>query len=105
MVRPLLRKRVLGPHFGVLVTDLTTGRAVYRTGARVITPASTTKLLTSAAALESLGPMARFQTMVRWVPDRRELVLVGGGDPFLASSPRRRRSATRSAQTSRPSPG
>jgi D-alanyl-D-alanine carboxypeptidase/D-alanyl-D-alanine-endopeptidase (penicillin-binding protein 4) len=87
VVSPLLRKRVLGPHFGVLVTDLTTGKPVYRAGAKVITPASTTKLLTSTAALESLGSMARFRTSVRWVPSRRELVLVGGGDPFLASSP------------------
>jgi D-alanyl-D-alanine carboxypeptidase/D-alanyl-D-alanine-endopeptidase (penicillin-binding protein 4) len=89
VVSPLLRKRVLGRHFGVLVTDLTTGRAVYRTGARVITPASTTKLLTSTAALESLGSMARFRTTARWVPSRRELVLVGGGDPFLASTPKK----------------
>ena len=80
---------MLGPHFGVLVTDLTTGKPVYRTGARAITPASTTKLLTSTAALEALGPMARFQTMVRWVPSTRQLVLVGGGDPFLASSPKK----------------
>ena len=88
VVAPLLRKRVLGPHFGVLVTDLTTGRPVYRTGAKVITPASTTKVLTTAAALESLGAMARFQTSVRWLPRTRQLVLVGGGDPFLASSPK-----------------
>jgi D-alanyl-D-alanine carboxypeptidase/D-alanyl-D-alanine-endopeptidase (penicillin-binding protein 4) len=79
---------VLGKHFAVLVTDLATGRAVYREGAPTITPASTNKLLTSAAALESLGEMARFQTTVRWVPRSRLLVLVGGGDPFLASSPK-----------------
>ena len=89
VVSPLLRKRVLGPHFGVLITDLTTGKPVYQAGAKVITPASTTKLLTSTAALESLGSMARFRTSVRWVPSRRELVLVGGGDPFLASSPKK----------------
>ncbi len=87
-VQPLLRKRVLGKHFSVLVTDLGTGHAVYREGAPTITPASTTKLLTSTAALETLGEMARFQTTVRWVPRSRTLVLVGGGDPFLASSPK-----------------
>ncbi|MCW2759940.1 MAG: dacB [Marmoricola sp.] len=87
-VQPLLRKRVLGRHYGVLVTDLATGRPVYRTGAPVITPASTTKLVTATAALEVLGPMARFRTTVRWLPKTRQLVLVGGGDPFLASSPR-----------------
>jgi D-alanyl-D-alanine carboxypeptidase/D-alanyl-D-alanine-endopeptidase (penicillin-binding protein 4) len=88
VVRPLIRTRVLGRHFGVLVTDLSTGRAVYRQGAATITPASTTKLVTATAALEALGPMARFRTSVRWVPSTRQLVLVGGGDPFLASSPR-----------------
>jgi len=92
-VQPLLRKRVLGRHFTVLVTDLATGRAVFRQGPATITPASTTKLVTSTAALESLGPMARFRTSVRWVPSTRQLVLVGGGDPFLASSPRLGRSS------------
>ena len=87
-VRPLLRKRVLGSHVGVLVTDLSTGREIFRHGARLVTPASTAKLVTSTAALETLGPMARFRTTVRWVPSTRRLVLVGGGDPFLASSPR-----------------
>ncbi|MEO7350271.1 MAG: D-alanyl-D-alanine carboxypeptidase/D-alanyl-D-alanine-endopeptidase [Marmoricola sp.] len=87
-VRPLLRKRVLGKHFGLLVTDLATGRPVYRSGARTVTPASTTKLVTSTAALETLGPMVRFRTTVRWIPSTHQLVLVGGGDPFLASSPR-----------------
>lgn len=87
-VQPLLRKRVLGRHYSVLVTDLTSGRAVYRVGARTVTPASTTKLVTSTAALETLGPMVRFRTSVRWIPSTRQLVLVGGGDPFLASSPR-----------------
>ena len=87
-VAPLLRKRVLGRHFGVLVTDLATGRPVYRQGATTLTPASTTKVVTSAAALEALGPMVRFRTSARWSPRTRQLVLTGGGDPFLASSPR-----------------
>ncbi len=88
-IRPMLPRRgVLGRHVGVLVTDLASGRALFRSGASTITPASTTKLLTSTAALESLGPMARFRTTVRWDAAHRRLVLVGGGDPFLASSPR-----------------
>lgn len=86
-VRPLLSSRVLGRHFGVLVTDASTGQAVYRQGVSALTPASTAKLLTSTAALAALGPMARFRTSVRWVPSTRQLVLVGGGDPFLASTP------------------
>ncbi len=86
-VQPLLRKRVLGPHVGVLVTDLSNGRAVFGSGATTITPASTTKLLTTTAALHSLGPMARFKTTVRFVPRSRQLLLVGGGDPFLSGKP------------------
>lgn len=87
-VRPFLRKAVLGKHYAVVVTDLSTGRPVFGQGAPTITPASTTKLLTSTAALESLGPMARFRTSVTWSAASRQLVLVGGGDPFLASTPR-----------------
>jgi D-alanyl-D-alanine carboxypeptidase/D-alanyl-D-alanine-endopeptidase (penicillin-binding protein 4) len=87
-VRPMLRERILGPHVGVLVTDLDSGRILFRSGGAAVTPASTTKLLTSAAALSSLGPMARFRTTVRYAPAGRQLVLVGGGDPFLASSPK-----------------
>ena len=88
-IRPLLRPRTLGRHYTVLVTDLATGRPLFRQGAAAVTPASTTKLLTSTAALESLGPMTTFRTTVRRVPETNEVILVGGGDPFLASSPRR----------------
>ena len=41
---------------GVLVTDLSTGRRSTAPAPPAITPASTTKLLTSTAALETLGP-------------------------------------------------
>jgi D-alanyl-D-alanine carboxypeptidase/D-alanyl-D-alanine-endopeptidase (penicillin-binding protein 4) len=74
----------LGRHVDVAVSDLATGAVVYRHGAGAVTPASTTKLLTTTAALATLGPMATFRTTVRRTGDR--IVLVGGGDPFLASS-------------------
>ena len=47
-------------------------------------PASTTKLATSIAALQVLGPSARFDTTVVAGADR-SIVLVGGGDPTLAA--------------------
>lgn len=74
----------LGRHVDVAVSDLASGQVVYRSGAGTVTPASTTKLLTATAALEKLGPTTRFRTTVRQSGDR--IVLVGGGDPFLASS-------------------
>ena len=84
-VRPLLERSVLGPHYSVLVTDLGTGEEVFRAGAESVVPASTTKLLTTVAALETLGGTSRFTTSTRYQPQSGRLVLVGGGDPFLAS--------------------
>lgn len=61
-------------------------------GAPSATPASTTKVVTSAVALYLLGADHVFET--RTVLERSggtpRLVLVGGGDPFLLSSPRSR---------------
>jgi D-alanyl-D-alanine carboxypeptidase/D-alanyl-D-alanine-endopeptidase (penicillin-binding protein 4) len=84
-VLPYVRDKHLGRHEVVYVSDLHTGEIVYRHGSGPVIPASTLKLLTTAAALEVLGPMATFSTTVQ----RRgsEVFLVGGGDPFLASRP------------------
>lgn len=81
---PFVRDASLGPRVDVAVAELATGRIVYRRGVDAITPASTAKLLTGAAALTTLGPMATFSTSVRQAG--RRIVLVGGGDPFLATS-------------------
>lgn len=75
----------LGKHTVVVVTDLGSGTVLFRHGTGAFVPASTTKLLTSLAALEKLGPMTRFSTKV--VAEGNRLTLVGGGDPFLASGP------------------
>ncbi len=74
-----------GKHVSFQVSELG-GKVAYRRGAEVVVPASTLKLLTAAAALESLGPTARFSTRVVSTPTGRGIVLVGGGDPFLAST-------------------
>lgn len=86
-ITPLLRPRVLGPHFSAMVANLSDGRVVYSSGGPTMTPASTLKVLTSTAALDSIGPSARFRTSTRWDAATGQLVLVGGGDPLLASSP------------------
>jgi D-alanyl-D-alanine carboxypeptidase/D-alanyl-D-alanine-endopeptidase (penicillin-binding protein 4) len=72
-----------GPQVGVEVADLETGKVLYADNASVpATPASTTKMVTAAAALAVLGPEARFTTSVRQTGGG--IVLVGGGDPTLA---------------------
>jgi D-alanyl-D-alanine carboxypeptidase/D-alanyl-D-alanine-endopeptidase (penicillin-binding protein 4) len=86
---PFLSDPDLGKHLGVAVSEVGTGKVLLRRGAAAVTPASTMKLLTSTAALEELGPMARFATRVVAVGNR--VVLVGGGDPFLASTAKKAR--------------
>lgn len=81
---PHLGDRDLGRSFGVLVTGLD-GSDAFASGPRRVIPASTTKLLTSVAALVSLGPDRRFGTRVVRGREEDEIVLVGGGDPYLAS--------------------
>jgi serine-type D-Ala-D-Ala carboxypeptidase/endopeptidase (penicillin-binding protein 4) len=81
----MLTDRRLGSRVGLAVVDAATGGLVYgHNPAGGFIPASTTKILTAAAALTSLGPAARLRTSVaRTAAD--EIVLVGGGDPMLVS--------------------
>ena len=66
------------------VIDVASGKALHRENSgSAYTPASTMKLLTSLTALELLGPDHRFSTrVVDGTGD--QIVLVGGGDPYLA---------------------
>ena len=88
---PVLSDPDLGRHVGVLVHDLVRDRVVTVAGGRdPYVPASTLKLFTAAAALSELGPEHRFSTEVLRTSTRTEppsLVVVGGGDPLLASTP------------------
>ena len=80
---PLLRDPDLGPHVLAAVTGLD-GTPLLDRGDGSAIPASTLKLLTSTAALETMGPDQTFATRV--VSDApRRIVLVGGGDPLLSS--------------------
>jgi D-alanyl-D-alanine carboxypeptidase/D-alanyl-D-alanine-endopeptidase (penicillin-binding protein 4) len=84
-VRRALAPALADPHLADLraVVAPLRGRPVLDVGQGPSVPASTMKLLTATAALEVLGPDRRFETRV--VSDRRgRIVLVGGGDPFLA---------------------
>jgi D-alanyl-D-alanine carboxypeptidase/D-alanyl-D-alanine-endopeptidase (penicillin-binding protein 4) len=67
----------------MVVIDPLTGAAVTGQSAdTLMTPASTMKLLTSAAALAVYGPDHRFTTRVV-AGTGSQIVLVGGGDPYL----------------------
>lgn len=78
--------------WGVYIYSLDRHRVLYdRDGERLFTPASNTKLFTTAAALALLGPGYRFHTAVQTTtpPDAMgvvhgDLVLVGDGDPTLS---------------------
>lgn len=78
--------------WGVEVRSLRTGKVVYaRNPERNLNPASTLKLVTTAAALDAFGPEARIRTTVETAGrldglDRilGDVYLVGRGDPDLS---------------------
>jgi len=89
-VAPLLGDRDLGRHVGFAAYDLTHGRRLWSSGGgESYTPASTLKLLTSVAALETIGGDGVFTTSTALRPSRGKqpprVVVVGGGDPLLSS--------------------
>lgn len=80
-------------YWGVLVADAETGEILFALNPqRYFTPASNTKLFTTALALAALGPDYRFRTTLetRGAVDafgrlRGDAVLVGRGDPNLSN--------------------
>jgi len=59
---------------------------VYQHNAQMpLVPASNLKLVTTAAALERLGPAFKFKTELRLTPEN-DLVLIGDGDPALGDA-------------------
>jgi serine-type D-Ala-D-Ala carboxypeptidase/endopeptidase (penicillin-binding protein 4) len=83
---PIVSSPAFGSHLGVLVTNLATGQVLYsRNASSGFTPASTTKVATATAALQVLGPNARFKTTVVAGRSSGSIILVGGGDPTLAA--------------------
>jgi serine-type D-Ala-D-Ala carboxypeptidase/endopeptidase (penicillin-binding protein 4) len=81
---PLIASRALGSSVSVDVLDPLTGEHLLTSGQGTPrTPASTAKLLTSAAALSLLGPQTTLATTVVAGKSAGQLVLVGGGDVLL----------------------
>lgn len=77
---------------GFYAIDLETGKKLVDWNSeKLMIPASTLKIITSATALEILGPGYRFTTKVGFIGNvsnhtlTGDLVIVGGGDPALGS--------------------
>ncbi|MEV0386364.1 D-alanyl-D-alanine carboxypeptidase/D-alanyl-D-alanine-endopeptidase [Nonomuraea sp. NPDC050643] len=80
-----LGDKALGGRVGAVVLDTVTGEQIFASNPDMaVTPASTTKIATCAAALASLGPDTRLSTRVVQGAKPGTVVLVGGGDPLLA---------------------
>jgi D-alanyl-D-alanine carboxypeptidase/D-alanyl-D-alanine-endopeptidase (penicillin-binding protein 4) len=79
-----LAAAAVAPVHACVAVDSASGALVRVDTKDVFAPASTLKLLTGAAAMRRLGPDSRFVTKV--VADGAgNLVLLGGGDPLLAT--------------------
>lgn len=76
-----LRDGDLGSRVGFAAGPVGGGDVVTAGTSAAFTPASTTKVVTTFAALTHLDPEHRFAT--RTVLDGDRVVLVGGGDPYL----------------------
>lgn len=86
-VLPALAAAGLGPSVTAQVFDAATGGALLDRGAATsVAPASTAKLLTAAALLETHAVSDRFTTKVVAGPSAGTVVLVGGGDPTLSAA-------------------
>ncbi|WP_033211081.1 D-alanyl-D-alanine carboxypeptidase, partial [Streptomyces bikiniensis] len=84
VLAPLLADPGLGPLRTASVVDTATGKQLYGEGATApMTPASTVKIATAAAALSALGPDHRIATTTTATPDGKTVALTGGGDPTL----------------------
>lgn len=80
-----LSNSALGTITGTVI-DPATGKVLYeRDAGKTITPASTGKLLTAAAALLSLDHTQQLVTKVVQGDQPGEVIIVGGGDPTISS--------------------
>ncbi len=91
--RLLDRRSFRGVSFGVKVVGLENGKPLYeRNAGKAFTPASNTKLFTTATALEKLGPSFTFRTILFRDGEvdssgvmRGNLLISGSGDPTLST--------------------
>lgn len=82
-----------GATVGIQITDLESGLPLFELNPeKLMIPASTLKIVTSASAFEILGSDYRFTTKVGYIGEigntgelKGTMVIVGGGDPTLGS--------------------
>ncbi len=82
-----------GSSWSIMAVDLQSGRVLLnRDAERSLIPASNMKLLTSACALETLGPDYRFETIIGYTGKidsagtlNGDLIIIGEGDPTPAT--------------------
>ncbi len=87
VLAPALANPALGNFTGV-VSDAETGTVLWSQGPDTpMIPASTTKVLTAAAAMLALPAEHRVATRVVQGTEPGQIVLVGGGDPTLTALP------------------
>lgn len=73
--------------YSAAIADLAGGPLAYdQDASAAVVPASTMKVMLAVAVLDALGPQHTFTTSVV-MPSPATIVLVGGGDPLLASTP------------------
>ncbi|WP_245846102.1 D-alanyl-D-alanine carboxypeptidase/D-alanyl-D-alanine endopeptidase [Longibacter salinarum] len=79
--------------WGISVINLKTGDPIYqRNAGHAFLPASNQKIITTATALDVLGPTYRYETALRFSGEtegnvmRGDLILDGSGDPTFGSS-------------------
>lgn len=85
-IDPLVESSPASAHAiaGISVVQISTGKTIYhRNDDRLLLPASNMKLLTSALALQRLGPDYKFTTKLLLAPSG-DLVLLGSGDPSIS---------------------
>ncbi len=78
---------------GIQMKNIETGLSVFEYNPnKLMIPASTLKIVTTATALELLGADYRFKTQIGYIGELKEnnelngdLVIIGGGDPTLGS--------------------
>lgn len=87
VLEPLLADPALGADPGAAVVDADTGEELFSARSAIArTPASSLKIVTALAVLDSLGPQTQLITAVVRNADGT-LVLIGGGDPSLLTLP------------------